>query len=381
MIGSIPDDVQSYTQSQEYFGGSSAGCFINQVRRAVKHKLYPLEPGTSQQPRDSARPQSRKTVHESQPLSPELVFPARTRADQLLNVYWDVVYVLYPFVDKAETLHKYESLFSGNSEYEQDRMFICLLNVIFALSCQLSGNIEAHRRESSAQVYYHRAKELLDLWGTGSFQSVQVYLLLGQYFQSTNEPYQCWMMIGAATRTAQSLGLHLLETTEHISSPRRKQLSRTVWHGCVIMDRVVSMTYGRPPMINAELATAVPRPWAIDNEFLPQDGQVPPQIRPSIFDFFIQTIELYEILYDVLVGSSSATGRDIAPGDTVGKYIGPTGDIFSSIDLERRLVHWETRLPCHLKLNDPEHARANKCYTRQAVILHQRYSNHGRSRC
>lgn len=370
MIGSLPDD----DQSQEFFGGSSAGCFINQVRRAVRQKLYLPEPGTSRPLGDVSAGQPRSGLHQSQLSLPDIVLPVRSKADQLLNIYWDIVYVLYPFVDKTETTLKYQSLFNGQTEHDQDHMFVCLLNVIFALSCQLGGA----RREASTRMYYQRAKELLDLWGTGSFQSVQVYLLLGQYFQSTNEPHQCWMMIGAAVRTAQSLGLHLPETTERIASLQRKQLVRTVWHGCVLMDRVVSMTYGRPPMVSAALAAAVPRPLAIDEDGLLQidHEQVPRPGKPSIMDFFIQTLELYEILYDVLVDFSySSSGGDLSLDESGSEPLGRSGisSTFSTIDIERRLVRWETRLPSHLTLGDPHHdTQPNDYFTRQAVILHQR---------
>ncbi|KAK9350162.1 fungal-specific transcription factor domain-containing protein [Lipomyces doorenjongii] len=354
MIGSLPDDAHS----NEVFGGSSAGSFINQVRTAAVRS---------------------DRGHSNLSLLHQTVLPARSKADQLLEIYWDIVYVLYPFVDKDETIFKYRSLWNGQAGCEEDHMFVCVLNVIFALSCQLNGTIEARRREHSAKMYYQRAKELLDLWTIGSFQSVQVYLLLGLYFQSTNEPHQCWMMIGAAVRTAQSLGLHLPETTERISSSRRRELTRKVWHGCIIMDRVVSMTYGRPPMISAALAAAVPRPLAIDEERLPrEDGVLVPQSdRPSILDFFLQTLELYEILYDILVGFySSSLGEDLSADETWDKYLERSGvsNIFSTLDIERRLVRWERGLPSHLKLDDSNQDEGpNKYSTRQAVILHQRY--------
>lgn len=311
--------------------------------------------------------------------APEIVLPTRNKADQLLNIYWEIVYVLYPFVDKSHILQKYHDLFEGRTGDDQDTMFVCLLNVMFALSSQLNGAIKAEDRESSARTYFERAKGLLDSWGVGSFQSVQVHLLLGQYFQSTNDPHQCWMMIGIAIRTAQSLGLHLPETTEAISSPRTRELMRIVWHGCVVMDRVVSMTYGRPPMISATLAKAVPRPVAVDHENLPDEdgGVIPDPGKPAIIEFFIRTLELYDVLYDILMGLyHSSTGREISLDDMWDKYLGRSGigNQPPTIEIERKLVRWERNLPFHLRLDyGGSQSGHDQYFTRQAVILHQRY--------
>lgn len=368
MIGSLPEQ----TESHEYFGSSSAGSFIDQVRRTVKQKMR--QPDHNIQRNSVQSTQRRPSLLQRHPSVPELSLPARTKADQLIQIYWDIVHVLYPFVDKEETIHKYQSLWTGNAGFEEDHIFVSLLNVIFALSCQLNGAIEARSRENSARIYFQRAKELFDLWGTGTFECVQVYLLLGQYFQSTNEPHQCWMMIGNAIRTAQSLGLHLPETTDRISPLRQRELTRKVWHGCILMDRIVSMTYGRPPMINSSVAAAVPRPLAIDEERLARSHNVQShQSRePSILDFFVHTLELYDILYDILVGfySSSSSSGNISVNQAWDKYLRGSD---STLDIERRLVRWESSLPPHLKLTDLDvQTKTNKHFRRQAIILHQR---------
>jgi len=305
------------------------------------------------------------------------VLPSRRRADELMEVYWEVVYPLYPYLDKAETILKYRDLWKEQSDYDEDAIFICGLNVIFALSCQLIG--ETHQRENSAKVFFERAKSLLDLWHSGSFQYVQVCLLLGQYFQSTNDPHQCWTIVGMAIRTGQSLGLHLPETSENASSPRKRELLRKVWHGCIIMDRITSMTYGRPTMIGKDLAAAVPRPLGIDEDKLQQAGTVPKADQPSLINFFVETLGLYEILYDILVAFYSSSITDDGSGEgRWARYFGgsdPDTNKNPSVHaIDRRLVRWEANLPSHLKTERVStHPETNKYFVRQAVILRQRY--------
>jgi hypothetical protein len=373
MIGSLPDQAPSH----EYFGGSSAGSFVSQVRAAVSQKLNLT----------GHRLPTRDVIGDYDPLNAGLqrpshipidfVLPSRRRADELLDVYWEVVYPLYPYVDKSETILKYRDLWNEQSDYDEDATFICGLNVIFALSCQLIG--ETHQRENSAKVFFERAKALLDLWNSGSFQYIQVCLLLGQYFQSTNDPHQCWTTVGMAIRTAQSLGLHLPETSEKTVSPRKRELLRKVWHGCIIMDRITSMTYGRPTMIGKDLAAAVPRPLGVDEDRLLDFGPVPKPDRPSLVDFFVETLSLYEILYDILVAFYSSSMADDSPGEGKwARYFGgsePDTNKNPSVHaIDRRLIRWEANLPSHLKTERPSsHPETNRYFVRQAVILRQRY--------
>lgn len=375
MIGSLPDQAPSH----EYFGGSSAGSFVNQVRAAVSQKMNILD----QRPfaRD-LRGISDLTEAEVRrpPLPPiDFVLPSRRRADELMDVYWEVAYPLYPYLDKAETILKYRDLWNEQTHYDEDATFICGLNVIFALSSQLIG--ETHQRENSAKVFFERAKSLLDLWHSASFQYIQVCLLLGQYFQSTNDPQQCWTIIGMAIRTAQSLGLHLRETSERITSPRKRELLRKVWHGCIIMDRVSSMTYGRPTTIDKKLAAAVPRPLGIDEDKLQDFGRVPTPDGPSLIDFFVETLALYDILYDILTAFYSVSiSEDSLGEDKWARYFGgsepDTNWSPSVLAIDRRLIRWEANLPAHLKTQrSSNHLETNKYFIRQAIILRQRYVN------
>lgn len=381
MIGALPDEVTN----KEYFGGSSAGNFANQIRRVLKTRSNTVP--SSNTPTNPAR---LATVSRSIPLSShsptDHVLPLRSKADGLLDIYWNIVHPLYPYLDKMNTIQKYQALWTGHMDSEEDTMFICSLNAIFALSTQLNESIESSQREPSARVFLDRAKGFLHLWNIGSLESVQVFLLLGQYFQSTRDPYQCWTAIGIAIRTAQSLGLHLAETKPG-TSVQRRELERKIWHGCVIMDRVTSMTYGRPPMISGALAAAVPRPLAIDEEHLvEEDLQMELIDQPSALDFFLQTLELYEILYEVLVSFDVlSSAEELSFEAKWEKYLGRSrlenSQTPSVLDIERKLVRWQKNLPSHLKMNTThfDMDRENP-FLRQSIILRQRYANFGPQR-
>jgi hypothetical protein len=242
MTGVGPED----SASQEFFGSSSAGSFMKQIKSAIDVKIgLPQQRPSLGDRRASLFQLSPATHRAGSQENVEYVLPSRKTADGLTAVYWTLVHPLYPFLDRQMFEESYESIWSGSSPNTDERMLMCTVNVMFALGCQLSESIRPERREASAKVYFKRAQDLLrlNLWDIGSTELIQCLLLMGQYLQSTNTPHQCWMVVGHAVRVAQSLGFHLPESSVGLQSPRERELARRIWHGCILMDRCV------PPVI------------------------------------------------------------------------------------------------------------------------------------
>lgn len=308
--------------------------------------------------------------------------PSRKRADVLMGLYWKFVHELYPFLDKRQVQNDYTKIWSGDDSVSEERSFLCLLNIIFALTSQMDASSEAEQKLRSATVFYMRARELLDVAEMASVRSVQCFLLLGQYFQSTNEPHPCWVFVGLAIRTAQSLGLHLPQTTEIVADIRTKEMLRRVWYGCVLMDNVASMIYGRPSMIGPRSSTLVPFPSPLEEDIIPLENISPHQGQEhqgSLIDCFHFSVKLYEILHDVLFNFHSTTSeiqKNLPLERIYDRYMGstsPSEGYLSVFELERRLARWEISLPPHLRFETcSEHGVDNNIFYRQAVILHQR---------
>ncbi|KAJ5167561.1 uncharacterized protein N7482_006342 [Penicillium canariense] len=219
---------------------------------------------------------------------------------------------------------EYVQIWQGDTLHYDENMVMCTFNVIFALASQLADFIAPEKRGTSADEYFSRAKGLFqfNLWETGSVGLIQCLLLMAQYLQSTDSAHQCWIVTGLAIRNAQSLGLHLPRSMAHFCSASEQQLASKIWHGCVLMDRyvtyiafqgpelsfssnsVISMTFGRPAMISKVSSTAVPLPFTVDDEFISTDTTsepVQPVEQPSIMAFYAKSLELYEIMNDVLL--------------------------------------------------------------------------------
>jgi Fungal specific transcription factor domain len=77
---------------------------------------------------------------------------------------------------------------------------------------------------------------------------VQYLLIMGQYLQGTQKSVETWTIHGLAVKAALQLGLHSTEASKHFS-PLDQEIRKRTWYGCVILDRTLSMTFGRPGAI------------------------------------------------------------------------------------------------------------------------------------
>lgn len=243
MMGALEEE----RPTQGFFGGSSAASFMRQIRTAVDKRIAPPEKQASEAvsantPSSSTLMTSRSREDNHSRMA-NYVLPPRKTADRLMDVYWLAVFPLYPLLNRSQMNAEYANIWSGENVDDDENMLMCMVNVIFALSCQLAEFIKPEERESSSEVFFSRAKELLhfSLWQSGSVRLIQCLLLMGQYLQSTDSAHQCWSVVGLAIRNAQSLGLHLPQTTSQLQSFHEQQLARKIWHGCVLMDRYESL--------------------------------------------------------------------------------------------------------------------------------------------
>jgi hypothetical protein len=245
VIDSMTTVLEDGACTEQYFGRSSAGSFTNMIKAAIDARLGNA-PSTS--PHDPALPgvpgDGNTSIHVDDSDS-DYALPSRKQADQYMDLYWFYVDPLYPFLDQSRWNVSYNDFFAGTTTSTDERLFVATLNIIFALSAQLMESWDSEKREKQSNIYCQRAQSLVrfDFWAPASIGLVQCLLLLSQYLQSTNNPHQTWMAVGAAIRTAQSLGLHLPETSARLSDPAERGMFRRLWYGCVLMDRLVSLPF------------------------------------------------------------------------------------------------------------------------------------------
>ncbi|KAF1796350.1 fungal-specific transcription factor domain-containing protein [Mucor lusitanicus] len=405
---------------QGYFGSSSAGRFMKQLHDVIDKKtasaaVHPSNGSNHSQ----GSPNSINSTIRSNPLQPQrrfsttdllsdIVLPPRKVADGLLESYWVYVHTLYPFLHKPSFLKTYSMLWdhsssTGNSnsssstadgpyydlyESENEPLFQCTLNLVFALGCQLSPDTNENEREVASDVFFQRSKKLLhfDILEAGNIKVVQALLLMGQYLQCTKLPGRCWIVVGLAIRVAQGIGLHLERKSENQLD---RELRRRLWGGCIVLDRVISMAYGRPFMI--PISRDLKLPQVIDDELLtvaPHPPAQQPASKPSQMAFLVHTIKLYEIMGEILltlysdgdtfggaVDHASPSARSEIDGDNLATSLN------SILKLEMALCSWKQDLPPFLQHDQSRNAifqmekdeLESKKLLRQCNVLKARY--------
>lgn len=169
------------------------------------------------------------------------VLPPRKQANHLVGLYWAHLDPLEPLLDRKQFYHSYQLLFDGKELDCDERSFVCLLNAMFALSTQLQEFLPSEQRGEASRTFFQRAWSLLRpeviLWELGSVEMVQCLLLIARYLQCTAKLQSTWMAVGAATRMAQGLGLHLSNDISVDHQHGEGRVTQQIWQCCVSMDR------------------------------------------------------------------------------------------------------------------------------------------------
>ncbi|GAT25287.1 fungal specific transcription factor [Aspergillus luchuensis] len=315
----------------------------------------------------------------------DFVLPPRTLADYLVRCFFDHVYTLYLFFHRPAFEAAYRNLWraedeakipltdlriglgSGAESGPRSIVFHAALNSIFALGCQFADIEDV---ESVAHCFFLRSKRFigLDFLDINTLGVVQTLLITALFLQSSPYPSRCWHSVGVACRVALGLGLHESDILASLS-PLESDIRRRTWHGCVMMDVTLSMTYGRPTMTTH--LTPLPPP-----EDLEMSRQSPPG-EPSLLSYYIEAIKLYNILdrilSDVYYAWCGRTRQDRPQAST--KSLGGLDTI---LGIEKELTLFEANLPSCLKW-DPDtpelnsDGRLNQPIAHQKNVLHARY--------
>lgn len=135
------------------------------------------------------------------------------------------------------------------------------------------------------------------------------------------------------------------------------------------------MTFGRPAMVSKVSSGAVPLPVRVDDEFIISNSTAElsqPEGKPSVMAFYIKTLELYEIMNDVLLSLYKPVVED-SPDDVHDFYFNNSvseGER-TVFDLDRSLNQWARNLPAHLCPGSSSRSDS-PIFFRQSVVLQAR---------
>ncbi|KAH6667419.1 fungal-specific transcription factor domain-containing protein [Halenospora varia] len=269
--------------------------------------------------------------------------PSEERTCELISQYFQDTGLLFPYIHEGSFWETYENMRSSNFR-RMRRSWLGLLNMVMALATSTTINAEssAETRARESNVYYKRAMALCEkqmMRGT-SLEIVQFLLLMGQYLQGTQRSVETWTIHGLAVKAALQLGLHSSKASKHLS-PLIQEYRKRTWYGCVVLDRTLSMTFGRPAAIPDDYVI-IDLPCYIDAGGASEPAE--PRHEASV-QFFNATIALYKIMWNVIKTSYDGNlGSD--------RHMSVVDNISRILQLEQQLVDWERQLPPVLALRD-----------------------------
>ncbi|KAI0177201.1 fungal-specific transcription factor domain-containing protein [Pestalotiopsis sp. NC0098] len=380
-VGSIEFTDQN---NSAYFGPSSNITFMRKIRGALTYilklldcpvQIDPVPRRTGSSPEASlaiTRPQSpgSQPLHISDAsMADSLSLPSPDEVHALVEDYFATTGVLFPFVYKATFM---EALVKAQRENFRAlrRSWLGLLNIILAMATNTESTMfkSTSDRAARAEVFFSRSEALSikqTMSGT-TVETVQTLLLMGLYLQGTNRSVKTWNIHGLAVKAAFHLGLHFNDPSRKFSAIDREIRART-WFGCVVLDRTLSMTFGRPSAI-PENYIRIPLPEIRGFSSSRHVGREDPEALSTVF--FNETIKLYKIMWlalETLYESNIGFRADT-------KVFAIHTDI---LPIEQQLKEWRSSLTPVLTLTTAqelsEDEEAYSLSKRLRVILSLRY--------
>ncbi|VUC26112.1 unnamed protein product [Clonostachys rosea] len=296
-----------------YFGPSSNIAFLRHISLGMARigNWQEAFPSPSNQAREVSGGMSVSRPHQADDEAAErrqyharggvniYALPSEARTWSLIREYFQKTGQLLPFIHEEWFCATYFEMKRSNFTMAR-RTWLGLLNIILAMAATLfvESNMSAEERIEESDVYYQRANGLCDKESRRniSVELVQYLLILGQYLQGTQKSVQAWTVHGLAITTAFQLGLHSPKTNKQFP-PLESEIRKRVWFGCILLDRTLSMTFGRPSMIpEGYLRLELP---AATLQVLGQTPQSNPAPQLDAM-FFTATITLYNLMYKII---------------------------------------------------------------------------------
>lgn len=339
------------------FGSSAAMSFMNELYSSVNGKTDDIEPEKCMTYKMSRSPQERTVIDFS-----KIVLPSKAISDEYIKNYFDYAYPLYPFIHKPTFMRTYEEMWL-ETKPPIDELFYCILNIVFAFGYRLSPFGQTLEENVTANFYFERSQQYLKFhfMDSGSLLLIQALLLTGQFLQGTTGLAGCWNIVGLAIRMSQGLGLHMEKAISNRRSYIEQEMEKRLWHGCLLMDKIVSMTFGRPLMVveaHSDSPDYIDDEYVFDTSCEATSLQSNGCAKPSVLSFFEQTVKLYDILADIMKFFYSDHNPD---------YV----DLFVSIfRYQEKLIDFHNNIPSHIKFGS---SLMESPYQRQSIILQIRY--------
>jgi hypothetical protein len=286
-------------------------------------------------------------------------------AARLVNVYLNLDYVTLPILDIQDFRAAYEAA-SVAGDSTTPNAFHAILNTIFALACLNVDDMGDER----ARYFFKEGQRLANLFDQyKSIDLLRLYLLQVQYLNAIGDLRTAWALIGSTIRLAQSLRLPF-DAKQHWHSRKGRETCRRLWHGAMIMERILALQLGIAPQTPDPLR--VPLPTHLDTDYVDVVSSTQSSAqgeRASIIECFTACARLYRLVEDVMAWEEEARIRP--HGCAMKKLL--SLDFTRFLKADSLLHDWDLSLPSSLRSSGVHGTDEHSIVVRQRNILRARY--------
>ncbi|KAF9884702.1 hypothetical protein FE257_001331 [Aspergillus nanangensis] len=361
-----------------FFGESSNSGFIRHLNTAFKTYIQDKQHSSMRQTHvatDVSRPPTPCSIQDHSRTSHDAhIFdthglPSKTETIRLVNSFFQDFGMLFPYINRRAVLNDIEHAFRESCPVLR-RSWLCMLQVILAFACDYSarhevGDKNVSRADGFAQQALALAPDVVEQ--QPNVEMLQALLLLTQYLQGTRSSTLFSNYQRFTVQVAFQVGAHCPNQFPS-ETILECEVRRRCWHMVFILDKSMSLHFGRPSSVPSTYAE-VPPPMAISlDEFDAAPGDRSPNNDVSTAIGFIHTIKLFHILADIV--------QEIYHGNmSPGKSEFPL-ELHQSIgSIEWKLHSWRKALPASIQIRaiSSMDGSSSSPFDRLSIVLTLRY--------
>ncbi|OJZ92294.1 hypothetical protein ASPFODRAFT_202092 [Aspergillus luchuensis CBS 106.47] len=182
---------------------------------------------------------------ESIPRLPAQSLPPRNEILNLLQHYFDNIYIQLPFFVETSFWTSVDAVYQAGGRFAKpfDKWILHMVLATASASLSLKIGDTSHRRAlSHISMAMNQAEGVIR---PGTIAGIQSILLLAQYSLFDPQHFRSWYLVGMAVRVAVDLGLHQDPPLDVQSASEQLDLRRRVFHCVYCLDRGISTAFER----------------------------------------------------------------------------------------------------------------------------------------
>lgn len=360
--------IVNFLHTSDYHATGAAAA-NNQAHGQTAHRNSWQAPSPSQEPHLSA---GNKTAQDTRSHLPSpsssheaSVGPSNSQAPvqttierECLRLYFQNLHLIHPVLDEPLFLERCENEVF-NPRFQPSHDFLALFYAVLAVGAVTAGQDTLLMRNAPAvasietpsflplkfaKLFFEKAKAHLgDIFEACSLERAQTLFLLSVFGQNALKPHSCYMYSGMAVRSALAIGIPSLKGTESASAS-------ALWWALYAYDVEMCASTGRESSLREPTYYQIPLPFAL----------APNDQKQALSEHMVALARLLQELYH-------ETSRIERPALT-------THNSMKSLDLDRRLLEWKSRLPPLLDLGSSSLVEP-EWVTKQKIVLTLRFFN------